>query len=142
MTVRSDPLHSVRQAKLTRPNAGQAHGLCFSVQPGVKVPPSLRNIYKELTTEYPDFVAPKHGCVPFPPAPDPRPDATANIAGTSSTSQSRACSSSTPLSPFEHMRRGRTRSEGGKPLRTRSWTSWISMAAPTGSGRRGKGASI
>ncbi|MEJ7927678.1 uracil-DNA glycosylase [Sphingobium sp. AN641] len=28
--------------------AGQAHGLCFSVQPGVRVPPSLRNIYKEL----------------------------------------------------------------------------------------------
>ena len=27
---------------------GQAHGLCFSVKPGVKVPPSLVNIYKEL----------------------------------------------------------------------------------------------
>lgn len=27
---------------------GQAHGLCFSVKPGVKVPPSLRNVYKEL----------------------------------------------------------------------------------------------
>ena len=27
---------------------GQAHGLCFSVQPGVTVPPSLANIYKEL----------------------------------------------------------------------------------------------
>ncbi len=27
---------------------GQAHGLCFSVQPGVKIPPSLVNIYKEL----------------------------------------------------------------------------------------------
>ncbi|WP_188236519.1 uracil-DNA glycosylase [Sphingopyxis sp. LK2115] len=27
---------------------GQAHGLCFSVQPGVRVPPSLVNIYKEL----------------------------------------------------------------------------------------------
>lgn len=27
---------------------GQAHGLCFSVQDGVKIPPSLRNIYKEL----------------------------------------------------------------------------------------------
>ncbi len=32
--------------------AGQAHGLCFSVQPGVSVPPSLVNIYKELSTEY------------------------------------------------------------------------------------------
>ena len=27
---------------------GQAHGLCFSVRPGVRVPPSLVNIYKEL----------------------------------------------------------------------------------------------
>lgn len=27
---------------------GQAHGLCFSVQPGVKPPPSLQNIFKEL----------------------------------------------------------------------------------------------
>lgn len=27
---------------------GQAHGFCFSVQPGVKAPPSLENIYKEL----------------------------------------------------------------------------------------------
>ena len=32
--------------------AGQAHGLCFSVQPGVKFPPSLQNIFKELATEY------------------------------------------------------------------------------------------
>ena len=29
-------------------NVGQAHGLCFSVQPGTEVPPSLQNIYKEL----------------------------------------------------------------------------------------------
>lgn len=29
----------------------QAHGLSFSVQPGVKVPPSLQNIYKELATD-------------------------------------------------------------------------------------------
>lgn len=29
----------------------QAHGLCFSVQPGVKVPPSLVNIYKELSAD-------------------------------------------------------------------------------------------
>ena len=32
--------------------AGQAHGLCFSVQPGVKFPPSLQNIFKELSSEY------------------------------------------------------------------------------------------
>lgn len=30
---------------------GQAHGLCFSVQPGVRVPPSLVNIYKELHSD-------------------------------------------------------------------------------------------
>ena len=30
----------------------QAHGLCFSVQDGVRLPPSLVNIYKELETEY------------------------------------------------------------------------------------------
>lgn len=29
----------------------QAHGLCFSVQNGVKIPPSLRNIFKELNTD-------------------------------------------------------------------------------------------
>ena len=31
--------------------AGQAHGLCFSVQPGVVPPPSLKNIFKELSTD-------------------------------------------------------------------------------------------
>ena len=30
---------------------GQAHGLCFSVLPSVKLPPSLRNIYKELQSD-------------------------------------------------------------------------------------------
>lgn len=30
---------------------GQAHGLCFSVQPGIELPPSLRNIYKEITDD-------------------------------------------------------------------------------------------
>ena len=40
--VGQDPYHG--------PN--QAHGLCFSVQPGIAVPPSLQNIYKELEGEY------------------------------------------------------------------------------------------
>lgn len=31
--------------------AGQAHGLCFSVQKGVKPPPSLQNIFKELNSD-------------------------------------------------------------------------------------------
>ncbi len=41
----------------------QAMGLSFSVPPGVKVPPSLRNIYKELAREYPEFKIPEHGCL-------------------------------------------------------------------------------
>ncbi|KAL1747122.1 uracil-DNA glycosylase-like protein [Schizophyllum fasciatum] len=43
--------------------AGQAHGLCFSVRKGVRTPPSLRNIYTELTNEYgaDAFTAPSHG---------------------------------------------------------------------------------
>jgi uracil-DNA glycosylase len=32
--------------------AGQGHGLCFSVRPGVKTPPSLRNVFKELKDEF------------------------------------------------------------------------------------------
>ncbi len=45
-----DPYHQV----------GQAHGLAFSVQEGVRVPPSLRNIYKELASDIP--IQPKiHG---------------------------------------------------------------------------------
>ena len=39
---------------------GQAHGLCFSVKPGVAVPPSLRNIYKELHAEL-GIAIPRHG---------------------------------------------------------------------------------
>jgi uracil-DNA glycosylase len=38
-----------------------AMGLAFSVRPGVKIPPSLANIYKELKREYPDYQIPKHG---------------------------------------------------------------------------------
>lgn len=40
---------------------GQAHGLSFSVQKGVAVPPSLRNMYKELATDVPGFQIPAHG---------------------------------------------------------------------------------
>ena len=35
--------------------AEQAHGLSFSVQEWIRIPPSLRNIYKELENEYPDY---------------------------------------------------------------------------------------
>lgn len=40
---------------------GQAHGLCFSVVKGVKIPPSLRNIYKELSDDIDGFQMPVHG---------------------------------------------------------------------------------
>ena len=39
--IGQDPYHDVNQA----------HGLCFSVQDGVKIPPSLDNIYKELNRD-------------------------------------------------------------------------------------------
>ena len=39
---------------------GQAHGLSFSVPPGEKVPPSLKNIYKELNDDV-GFTIPTHG---------------------------------------------------------------------------------
>lgn len=41
---------------------GQAHGLCFSVRPGVPAPPSLVNIFKELESDL-GLPAPDHGCL-------------------------------------------------------------------------------
>ena len=41
---------------------GQAHGLCFSVHPGVTAPPSLVNIYKEMETDL-GLAPPSHGCL-------------------------------------------------------------------------------
>ncbi|AWB67224.1 uracil-DNA glycosylase [Saccharobesus litoralis] len=40
---------------------GQAHGLCFSVLPDIKVPPSLVNIYKELASDIDGFTIPQQG---------------------------------------------------------------------------------
>ncbi|THV15411.1 uracil-DNA glycosylase [Rhizobium rhizophilum] len=48
------PLDNVRVVILGQDpyhGAGQAHGLCFSVQPGVRIPPSLVNIYKEMQSD-------------------------------------------------------------------------------------------
>jgi uracil-DNA glycosylase len=42
-------------------NIGQAHGLCFSVPRGVAIPPSLRNMYIELSNDIPGFRIPDHG---------------------------------------------------------------------------------
>ena len=50
--LRQDPYHG----------PGQAHGPRFSVRPGVPVPPSLDNIYKELARDT-GFVRPDHGCL-------------------------------------------------------------------------------
>jgi uracil-DNA glycosylase len=45
-----DPYHGV----------GQANGLCFSVNEGIKIPPSLSNIYREMKTDL-GFSPPNHG---------------------------------------------------------------------------------
>ncbi len=39
--IGQDPYHGI----------GEAHGMCFSVNPGIKIPPSLMNIYKELNRD-------------------------------------------------------------------------------------------
>src|SRR5215208_6913608 len=57
------PLHSVRAVILGQDpyhGAGQAEGLAFSVPRGTRVPPSLRNIFKELRCR-PDEPLPPHG---------------------------------------------------------------------------------
>lgn len=59
------PLRSVRVLILGQDpyhDGGQAHGLSFSVRHDIKVPPSLRNIYKELESDL-QIPAPKHGCL-------------------------------------------------------------------------------
>lgn len=57
------PLEEVRVVILGQDpyhGPGQAHGLCFSVPPGVRPPPSLVNIYKELHSDL-GIVPPRHG---------------------------------------------------------------------------------
>lgn len=44
-------------------NENQAHGLAFSVQMGMDIPPSLKNIYKELASDIDGFQIPNHGCL-------------------------------------------------------------------------------
>jgi len=51
---RATPLDAVRVVLLGQdpyPTPGHAHGLCFSVRPGVRLPGSLRNIYRELEAD-------------------------------------------------------------------------------------------
>ena len=52
LLIGQDPYHG----------AGQAHGLSFSVPIGVKLPPSLQNIFKELETDV-QMPKPVHGCL-------------------------------------------------------------------------------
>jgi uracil-DNA glycosylase len=57
------PLNNVRAVILGQDpyhGHGQAHGLCFSVQPGVRPPPSLVNIYKEMESDL-GLTRPNHG---------------------------------------------------------------------------------
>ena len=54
-----DPYHSI--STVESENVPTAHGLCFSVVKGAKQPPSLKNIFKELSKEYPEFKIPEHG---------------------------------------------------------------------------------
>nr|WP_317449675.1 uracil-DNA glycosylase [uncultured Sellimonas sp.] len=59
------PLHEVKVVILGQDpyhGAGQAHGLCFSVRPGVDIPPSLVNIYQELHDDL-GCTIPNHGCL-------------------------------------------------------------------------------
>lgn len=49
--IGQDPYHGINQA----------HGLAFSVQKGVPLPPSLKNIFKELQSEYKNYQYPNHG---------------------------------------------------------------------------------
>ncbi|MFI4847353.1 MAG: uracil-DNA glycosylase [Candidatus Makana argininalis] len=44
-------------------NFNQANGLAFSVNKGIIIPPSLKNIYKELHQDVNNFNIPKHGCL-------------------------------------------------------------------------------
>ena len=57
--VGQDPYHQTPDVNGSPVN--QAMGLAFSVPQGVKIPPSLRNIYKELKSNFADFCIPQHG---------------------------------------------------------------------------------
>jgi uracil-DNA glycosylase len=63
--LNSTPFNDVRVVILGQDpyhGANQAHGLCFSVMPDVKVPPSLANIYKEIKSDL-AIDQPNHGCL-------------------------------------------------------------------------------
>lgn len=64
LALNSTPLPEVKVVILGQdPYHGshQAHGLCFSVNKGIEIPPSLKNIYKELQSDIEEFKVPVHG---------------------------------------------------------------------------------
>ncbi len=61
--LNSTPFEQVRVVILGQDpyhGPGQAHGLCFSVLPGVRIPPSLVNIYREIHSDL-GITPPRHG---------------------------------------------------------------------------------
>ncbi|RMJ05514.1 Uracil-DNA glycosylase [Marinobacter litoralis] len=63
--LNSTPLDQVKVVILGQDpyhGPGQAHGLCFSVSPGVPTPPSLVNIFKEIQQDL-GVIPPDHGCL-------------------------------------------------------------------------------
>ena len=63
--LNSTPFEQVRTVILGQDpyhGPGQAHGLCFSVKPGVDPPPSLLNIFQELHADL-GLPVPQHGCL-------------------------------------------------------------------------------
>jgi uracil-DNA glycosylase len=63
--LNSTPLDKVRVVIIGQDpyhGPGQAHGLSFSVPPGVRTPPSLRNIFKEINRDL-GLPIPQHGCL-------------------------------------------------------------------------------
>ena len=83
---------------------GQAHGLCFSVNDGVRFPPSLVNIFKEIEDEL------------GKPAP-----ATGNLLR---WSRQEGCCCSTPRSPCRRTPPARTKDMAGSGLPTASSARW------------------
>src|SRR4051812_34280161 len=100
------PLEEVRVVILGQDpyhGAGQAHGLCFSVQPGTRTPPSLVNIYKEMEADL-GIPRARHGFLEH--------------------WRGRGCCCSTPFSPWKWARQPRTRAGAGSasPTPSSAWS--------------------
>ena len=63
--LKATPYHEVKAVILGQDpyhGPGQAHGMCFSVKKGVALPPSLKNIFRELESDM-GCTVPPHGCL-------------------------------------------------------------------------------